>query len=182
MSHRATNWAIQQRGLKPATKILLWHLADCHNPSHGCFPSQKFLAEQCEMTDRTVREHLSKLEEFGLIERQKVSGDGVFDRTEYTLNFEMFCIPPEKSSAGRNAYEPPEKSSGTHRKKFPTNPVRDNPVKKPARARDDRFFVFYADWVNGDKPLPPSTISAEVARDLVKLGYVSQQRMRERRG
>ncbi len=24
MSHAATNWAIQQRGLKPVTKIVLW--------------------------------------------------------------------------------------------------------------------------------------------------------------
>ena len=28
MSHKATVWAIQQRGLKPATKIVLWFLCD----------------------------------------------------------------------------------------------------------------------------------------------------------
>ena len=32
MSHKATVWAIQQRGLKPATKIVLWFLCDRHNP------------------------------------------------------------------------------------------------------------------------------------------------------
>ncbi|PKP62913.1 MAG: GntR family transcriptional regulator, partial [Alphaproteobacteria bacterium HGW-Alphaproteobacteria-8] len=36
MSHDATNWAIQRRGLKPATKIVLWHLCDRHNPDFGC--------------------------------------------------------------------------------------------------------------------------------------------------
>jgi hypothetical protein len=40
MSHAATNWAIQQRGLKPTTKIVLWHLCDRHNPDFGCFPTQ----------------------------------------------------------------------------------------------------------------------------------------------
>ena len=28
MSHQGTNWAILQRGLKPTTKIVLWHLCD----------------------------------------------------------------------------------------------------------------------------------------------------------
>ena len=45
MSHAATNWAIQQRGLKPTTKIVLWHLCDRFNPDFGCFPSQEQLAE-----------------------------------------------------------------------------------------------------------------------------------------
>ena len=44
MSHAATNWAIQQRGLKPATKIVLWHLCDRFNPDFGCFPTQERLA------------------------------------------------------------------------------------------------------------------------------------------
>ena len=40
MSHEATTWAIRQRGLKPTTKIVLWHLCDRFNPDFGCFPSQ----------------------------------------------------------------------------------------------------------------------------------------------
>lgn len=180
MSHRATNWAIQQKGLKPATKIVLWHLADCHNPSHGCFPSQKYLAEQSELSDRAVRDHLKKLEECGLIERNKVQAESGFDRTEYTLNFDVLYTPPEKSSCGKNASKPPEKSSGPHRKNLPTNLVRYNPVKKPTRAREEDILKFYGDWINGDKPLPPSTVSGEVAQRLVTLGYVSKKRMRER--
>ena len=48
MSHKATLWAIEQRGLKPTTKIVLWHLCDRFNPDFGCFPSQARLAEDCE--------------------------------------------------------------------------------------------------------------------------------------
>lgn len=70
MSHDATNWAIKQRGLKPATKIVLWHLADCHNGHTGqCNPYQDTLAEMCEMSRSTLNLHLSKLEEAGLIRR-----------------------------------------------------------------------------------------------------------------
>lgn len=69
MSHHATNWAIQQKGLAPATKIVLWFLADCHNPVHGCFPSQAYLAKEAEMGRSTVNRHLSELEQRGLIRR-----------------------------------------------------------------------------------------------------------------
>ena len=39
MSHAATNWAIQQRVLKPASKIVLSHLCDRHNLDFFCFPT-----------------------------------------------------------------------------------------------------------------------------------------------
>ena len=69
MSHAATNWAIQQRGLKPTTKIVLWHLCDRFNPDFGCFPSQEQLAEDCEISRSTLNEHLALLETAGLIRR-----------------------------------------------------------------------------------------------------------------
>lgn len=70
MSHAATNWAIKQRGLKPATKIVLWFLADCHNGHTGqCNPKQTTLADMCEMSRSTLNLHLDKLEESGLIRR-----------------------------------------------------------------------------------------------------------------
>lgn len=70
VSHDATNWAIKQRGLKPATKIVLWHLADCHNGHTGqCNPRQDTLAEMCEMSRSTLNVHLGRLEDLGLIKR-----------------------------------------------------------------------------------------------------------------
>ena len=55
MSHKATNWAIQQRGLSPVTKLVLWYLCDRHTPDFGCYPSQDQLA-----ADRS-EEHTSEL-------------------------------------------------------------------------------------------------------------------------
>jgi hypothetical protein len=71
MSHAATHWAIQQRGLAPATKLVLWFLADRHNPDFGCYPSQEQLAEDCEMSRASVNRHLHELEERGLIRRER---------------------------------------------------------------------------------------------------------------
>jgi hypothetical protein len=69
MSHEATNWAIKQRGLKPTTKIVLWHLCDRFNPDYGCFPSQDRLAEDCEIIRSTLNAHIAQLEAAGLLRR-----------------------------------------------------------------------------------------------------------------
>ena len=69
MSHEATNWAIKQRGLKPTTKIVLWHLCDRFNPDYGGFPSQDRLAEDCEISRSTLNEHLGHLEAEGLLKQ-----------------------------------------------------------------------------------------------------------------
>lgn len=70
MSHKATNWAVEQRGIKPIAKVLLWHLADRHHPENGCFPSQSALASSCEISRASVNRHLDELEAAGLIRRE----------------------------------------------------------------------------------------------------------------
>ena len=97
MSHFATNWAILQRGLKPATKIVLWHLCDRHNPDFGCFPTQARLAADCEISRSALNDHLRKLELAGLI-RRCASVDPVTKRqrpTRYILGFEDGFDDPE---------------------------------------------------------------------------------------
>ncbi|UIK04892.1 helix-turn-helix domain-containing protein [Neorhizobium galegae] len=67
MSHKATMWAVTVRGITCAEARVLWHLADCHNPVEGCFPSQDYLAEACEIDERTVRRLLANLRGKSLI-------------------------------------------------------------------------------------------------------------------
>jgi len=90
MSHTATNWAIQQRGLKPAAKIVLWHLCDRFNPDYGCFPSQERLAHDCEIGRATLNRHLDDLETRGLIHRIRMTDarNGRQRPTRYLLGFE----------------------------------------------------------------------------------------------
>jgi hypothetical protein len=90
MSHKATVWAIQQRGLKPATKIVLWFLCDRHNPDFGCFPTQARLADDAEMSISALNEHLAKLEKLRLIHRVRVHDPRTHKRqaTRYILGFE----------------------------------------------------------------------------------------------
>ena len=104
MSHKATVWAIQQRGLKPATKIVLWFLCDRHNPDFGCFPTQARLAEDAEMSISALNEHLATLESLGLIHRIRVKDLRTHRRlpTRYILGFEQGFPknPPPESGEG----------------------------------------------------------------------------------
>ena len=90
MSHKATVWAIQQRGLKPATKIVLWFLCDRHNPDFGCFPTQERLAEDAEMSVSALNDHLARLEALRLIHRVRTHDPRTHKRqaTRYILGFE----------------------------------------------------------------------------------------------
>jgi len=69
MSRKANLWAIEQRGLKPTTKIVLWHFCDRFNPDYGCFPSQARLAHDCEISRSTLNDHLDRLEAARLLRR-----------------------------------------------------------------------------------------------------------------
>ncbi|MFN4159387.1 MAG: helix-turn-helix domain-containing protein [Gemmobacter sp.] len=90
MSHAATIWAIQRKGMKAATKLLFLHLADRHNPDYGCFPSVARLAADCELSPASVKAHLNKLEAAGLIRREarKDAKTGRQMTTRYVLAFE----------------------------------------------------------------------------------------------
>lgn len=162
MSHAATNWAIQQRGLKPATKIVLWHLCDRHNPDFGCFPTQVRLAEDAEMSISSLNDHLKKLEALGLIQRIQCQDHRTKRRqaTRYILGFEM--IDPQEPSPeigdgqqgtdrendtkpcpefgdGANSEfeaDPSPKNRQSHLRNSETNPVRE-PLNKPVKEEED---------------------------------------------
>lgn len=106
MSHRATNWAIQQRGLKPATKIVLWFICDRHNPDFGCFPTQARLAEDAEMSVSALNDHLARLEALRLIHRVRTHDPRTHKRqaTRYILGFED-GFPQEPSPASGDGPE-----------------------------------------------------------------------------
>ena len=112
MSHYMTALAMKQQGLKPATKIVLYWLADHHNGETGkCFPSIKRLAELSEMSRRSVEGHLETLEKLGLITRTRQFRDtggkstnsyileltGTYENITDTQNLRMVC---EKSAHG----------------------------------------------------------------------------------
>ena len=112
MSHYMTALAMKQQGLKPATKIVLYWLADHHNGETGkCFPSINRISELSEMSRRSVEGHLETLEKLGLIKRvnqfRETGGKsansyileltGTYENISDAQNLRMVC---EKSAHG----------------------------------------------------------------------------------
>jgi predicted transcriptional regulator len=160
MSHAATNWAIRQRGLKPAAKLVLWHLADCHNPAQGCFPSQDYLADACELSRSSLNDQLAILEERGLIQRNRVIDQKTRKQrpTRYILAFELEnpvseirtrsqdvdcetqdVVVSESGIRTRKGGEPCPKNAKSRVRNSDTNLVKE-PVTS-ARAREGRYFT-----------------------------------------
>jgi hypothetical protein len=121
MSHEATNWAIKQRGLKPTTKIVLWHLCDRFNPDYGCFPAQTRLAHDCEISRSTLNDHLGHLEAVGLLRRVPRIDPATKRQlpTRYILGFEPGFAPaaavpcPESGHGFDGGWESPVDAEGS---------------------------------------------------------------------
>lgn len=144
MSHAATNWAVQQRGIKPAAKIVLWQLCDRFHADNGCFPSQELLAEDCELSRSSLNDQLLELEAAGLIQRQRRHDTGRRrESTRYRFKFEVgfpFSDPCPNSGHGsmsENDPDPCPNSAENHVRNSDTNLVRE-PVKEPKIERDAR--------------------------------------------
>lgn len=61
----------------PARKLVLIKLADNANDQGFCWPSHQYIADQCEISKRSVINHISALEKMGLVtikKRKKESG------------------------------------------------------------------------------------------------------------
>lgn len=70
MSIQAVAWAIDQKTGSAAGKVVLICLANYADEDGACWPSQKTIAEETELSERSVREWLQKLEDAGLLTRE----------------------------------------------------------------------------------------------------------------
>ena len=109
MSELGTDWAILQRGLHPAAKLVLWHLCNRHTLGSGCFPSQDQLTADAEISCASLNIQLRRLEEAGLIRRHRRPGQGPtpWKSTRYILGFEAdFPQKPSAVSGPQNSQKP----------------------------------------------------------------------------
>lgn len=67
MSHQATLWASQARGIKPAHKLILFFLADYHTADFGCEVDPTELSEETEIELPLLDTLLLELEREGWI-------------------------------------------------------------------------------------------------------------------
>ncbi|WP_221144521.1 helix-turn-helix domain-containing protein [Rhizobium binae] len=140
-------WAVKVRGISCAEARVLWHLADCHNPIYGCYPKQDYLADACEIDERSVRRSLVALREKGLVNWIEQREGKNRKANRYSLAFERGFRPhscenePDNlsasnaSSTGQNeGFEPDISDSLNRTPESSIEPVRE-PVIEPVRER-----------------------------------------------
>ena len=190
MSHRATNWAVQVRGISAHAKVVLWHLADRHNKDTGrCDPSQELLAGDCEMSRSGLNNQLKTLEQSGFIKRiQRVnSATKRQESTYYILNFDVLTpqdvegrVHEMDSEAVSTKQGEPCPSDGPSRvHEMDTNPVRE-PGKNLTRVRASKSSDdFWAEAIRSAKPFAGTQVSAVHGRELIAKGLVTEAECRK---
>lgn len=106
MSVQALSCAFAVRGISSSEKLVLLALANFANDRMECWPSQDRLADDTELSPRTVWAALAKLEACGLVSREKRNRpDGTRSTDRFTLHFSLIVTS-----------EPVAKSAKTTRK------------------------------------------------------------------
>lgn len=150
MSHYMTALAMKQQGLKPATKIVLYWLADHHNgETLKCYPSIKRLSKVCEMSEQSVRNQLKELERLGLIQFTPY----FCDDGRQTSNNYYLMLKDDGTVGGLEKYERASrnlrgegtKSVGGRVQNFDPNLVRKNLGKETNKSSSDDEVDYYFD-------------------------------------
>lgn len=159
MSFAALNWAWNAETGSPGRKLVLIGLAQFANEENEAWPSQQTIAKRTEQSERTVREHLSWLEENGFISSEKrTKPDGKKTSDLYVLNIESHrqISPPANFATGEKQQKTPE----SHRQISPVNiqylntnpPVIKTRAKKAVEITLDEFIQTCKD--SGEKAIP----------------------------
>lgn len=108
MSIRAINWAWEVEGLKPVERLLLVALADYADESDSCFPGQELLSRRGCCSVRTVQRVVPRLEEMGVLKRERryFAGGRTSDRYVLNLAYATDCrvggYPPSEATLPAN--------------------------------------------------------------------------------
>ncbi len=155
MSHVATHWlaTVPPTDLTHGEFRVLFHLCDCHNPAHGCFPKQSHLMEVSGLSESGLNKALGNLVKKRLLERH-TSRDPRTNRqnpTRYILGFEFEETqePTPLSGAGNGEADSTTVEPGRlHRGGvyIKEEPVREEPVREEEERAGARVKNSFEDF------------------------------------
>ena len=89
--------------LSQSEKLVLLALCDHANDDGVCYPSQKFLAIKCSMSNRSVINQINRLESYGILisERRQKFGNRLSNL--YTINLDNYKCQSENSAHAESA-------------------------------------------------------------------------------
>jgi hypothetical protein len=137
MSHKATNWFSEVPAdlMTSGEFRVLFFLADCHNPSRGCFPEQEFLRGKTGLSNGGLNKCLSGLESKKLIRRKQRFNSRTKTRlsTLYVLGCDedLTTEPTPQSGDGSNSTFDADPTPLLGQSQL--HPSGDKPVSEPVR-------------------------------------------------
>ncbi len=166
MTVEAINWAFKQ-DLAPAMKVILLALADYADGDGFAYPGQQSLSEKTSIPERSLRRHLAKLEELGLITRERRKrDDGLRTSDGYWLQMSPAKMAANVTGQNEGGYRPTV--AGTYRNEPPVEPpvvitrARSGTDVVPSAAAWTRFWDEYPRKVG--KPQALKAWGAALAR------------------
>nr|WP_256366946.1 helix-turn-helix domain-containing protein [Lentilitoribacter sp. Alg239-R112] len=124
-------------------KFVAIALANYADENGECFPSVKRLSKYTNQSDKTVRDHLSKLEEIGFISRERIRRkDGTLSVHKYRFklqNIQRQLSPAVNLASGENGHSPAVKTTAQE----PSKEITINNKKQTKKSGDDRFEEFW---------------------------------------
>lgn len=164
MSWQATSWAIGQRVGDPSLKMLLLVIGGYANAEGEMWYSQEKIADDTEISVRTLRRHLHKLVDLGLISvEQRRRGDGTKDTALITvLMAPPAKLAPEanKASGGKASHR--TKTGGTTGQ-IGTPPPDTKVAGQESSEIHQEESLFSAEWENPSAPtVKPKKIKHQI--------------------
>lgn len=132
--------AMRIRVGNPLRKLVLIKLADNANDLGECWPSHQHIADQCEISRRSVINHINKLEEMGLLRREYRTKNNEKQSNLYYLTLDgegsAGDSPPSERDAPPSAGDAPPPSAGdAHRTSHSSESVIE-PVNESLKPKD----------------------------------------------
>ncbi|GIU15665.1 hypothetical protein TUM4261_33030 [Shewanella sp. c952] len=131
----------------PLRKLVLIKLADNASDTGECWPSYQHIAEQCEISRRSVMSHVKKLEDEGFLKREYRKGEKGNSTNIFHLNLAMNCKtlggeadspPSERDSLPSAGDSPPPSESPAPRTSHSFEPVNE-PLKDLPKPQKSKF-------------------------------------------
>jgi helix-turn-helix protein len=153
MSHDATSWARACKTGSMSAKFVLMRLADYAGTDYSCYPSVRKLADECEMSESTVRAATKLLAETGLIRVfYRHRPDGSRRSSRYQLLVE-----------GPDTMLPDADDWADHRR-ISADAMRQNPAGAPAAADGGPRRDLAVIPLTEPSPVEPSPVTPRASR------------------
>jgi hypothetical protein len=128
-------WAWEQE-LPGPQKLLLLALADHAGEDGKCYPGQMRLAEKCGVTDRSIRATIGKLEDTGLVARERRTRDN----GSRTSDLYELALPEESSGPNRKLTSGPNRKPTSAPEPSVVEPSDKHPVA------EERMMLVFRHW------------------------------------